>query len=109
MVDFLERLEKMREVIPKYSKAKAERIYIEQFRKSKKALLMRDQHALSLKTNAERESYAYSHKEYLELLTGLREAVEIEERYRWTLENLRIEVDVWRSREASKRAMESKI
>lgn len=107
--EFLDRLERMRDVIPKYAKAKAERIYIEQFRKAKIAMLMRDTYALTLKTSAEREAYAYSHKDYLTLLTGLKEATEIEEKHKWTLENLKIEVDVWRSSEASRRALESKI
>ena len=77
MDDYEERIEKLTKSIPEYAKAKAERVYIEQFRKSKKAILMRE--ALKLKTQSEKEQYAYAHPDYIELLKGLKEAVEIEE------------------------------
>lgn len=64
----------------KYAAAKADRAYIEQFRKSKKALLMNESTA---KSAVDREQYAYSHADYIQLLDGLREAIAIEERLKW--------------------------
>lgn len=84
-----------------FSKAKAQRVYLEEFRKTKKALLM----AQSTETAANaREQYAYAHPEYQELLAGLREAIEIEEKLRWDLIAAQTRVEIWRSEEATARA-----
>jgi hypothetical protein len=84
----------------KFAAAKAQRVYLEEFRKSKKAILMAQSQA---KTSAEREQHAYAHEDYLGLLGGLKAAVEVEEELRWRLEAARIRVEVWRSQEASNR------
>lgn len=83
-----------------YAKAKANVTYLEQFRKSKKAIIF--QNALG-NTIADKESFAYSHPEYLEVLEGLKEAVEEAERLRWMLVAAQARIDVWRSQEASNR------
>lgn len=84
-----------------FAKAKAERIYLEEFRKSKKAILMSQSTAEA--ANA-REQYAYSHPEYLSLLDGLKAAIEVEEKLRWDLIAAQTRVEIWRSEEASARA-----
>jgi hypothetical protein len=84
----------------KFASAKAARVYLEEFRKSKKALLMAQSTAEA--ANA-REQYAYSHAEYLALLDGLREAIEVEEAIKWSLTAAQLRVDIWRSEEASNR------
>ena len=83
-----------------YAKAKANVVYLEQFRKSKKALLFNKSIG---NTVADRENFAYSHQEYLDLLKGLQEAVEEAERLRWMLVAAQARIDVWRSQEASNR------
>lgn len=87
----------------KFAAAKAQRVYLEEFRKSKKALLMAQSPA---KSAVEREQYAYGHEDYLGLLGGLKAAVEIEEELKWRLEAARIRVEVWRSKEASNRSQD---
>lgn len=87
----------------KFAAAKAQRVYLEEFRKSKKALLMAQSTA---KTVSEREQYAYGHEDYLGLLGGLRAAVEIEENLKWQLEAAKIRVEIWRSKEASNRGQD---
>jgi len=87
----------------KFAEAKANRVFIEEYRKSKKALLMAQSSAEA--ANA-REQFAYGHDEYIELLNGLKSAVEIEEKLKWELEAARLRVDVWRSQEASNRNQE---
>lgn len=87
----------------KFAQAKAQRVYLEEFRKSKKALLMAQS---SAKSAVEREQYAYGHEDYLGLLGGLKAAVEVEEELKWRLEAARIRVEVWRSQEASNRNQE---
>ena len=87
----------------KYARAKAERIHIEHFRSSKKALLMGQCEEKAV--NA-REQYAYSHPEYIALLDGLKAAVEVEESLRWAQIAAQLRVEIWRSQEASNRAQE---
>lgn len=84
----------------RFAKAKGERVYLEEFRKSKKAILMGESGA---KTAAEREQHAYAHEDYLTLIKGLGEAVEIEEQLKWALEAARLRIEVWRTQEASNR------
>jgi hypothetical protein len=85
----------------KFAKAKAERIYLEEFRKSKKSLLMKQ----SLESSAvAQERDAYAHDEYLDLLDGLKAAVEIEEKLRWDLVAAQARVEIWRTEQANNRA-----
>jgi len=85
----------------KFAKAKAQRVYLEEFRKSKKALLMAESTADA--ANA-REQYAYAHPEYVALLEGIKQAVEVEEELRWHLVAAQARVEIWRSEEATNRA-----
>lgn len=87
----------------KFGKAKAARIYLEEFRKTKKALLMAqcDEKAVNA-----REQYAYAHPGYQQLLEGLKAAIEVEETIKWHMESARMRVDIWRSHEASNRNIE---
>ena len=84
----------------KFAKAKSERVYLEEFRKSKKAILMSQS---TLEAANAREQYAYSHPDYLALLDGLRAAVEVEEKLRWDLIAAQARIDIWRSQEATNR------
>lgn len=83
-----------------FAKAKAERIFLEEFRKSKKSLLMQNHKNESI---GAQEREAYAHPAYIKLLDGLRAAIEEEERLRWELVAAQAKVDVWRSQEASNR------
>lgn len=68
-----------------YAQAKSNRVYLEEYRKTLKAELMVEAEMNGKKTGQERESYAYSHDRYKQLLEGLKDAVFIEEKYRWKL------------------------
>lgn len=83
-----------------YAKAKAERIYLEEFRKSKKAILMKQSFE---ETIGGQEREAYAHPEYKELLEGIKAAVEIEEQLRWELVAAQARIDVWRTQQANAR------
>lgn len=87
----------------KFSAAKAQRVYLEEFRKSKKALLMAQSPA---KTSAEREQYAYGHEDYIGLLGGLKAAIEVEEKLRWDLIAAQARVEIWRTKSANNRAQD---
>lgn len=88
---------------PAFAKAKSERVYLEEFRKSKKAILMAQSSAEA--ANA-REQYAYAHDEYLSLLDGLRAAVETEEKLRWDLIAAQARVEIWRTEQANNRGQD---
>lgn len=99
-------VEELWKAAPAHAKAKGERVYLEEFRKSKKALLMRQAEIDGHKTAAAQEREAYSHPEYVALLEALRAAVEAEELARWRLVSCQAAVEVWRSQEASNRRIE---
>ena len=92
---------------PEFGKAKAQRVYLEEFRKSKKAMLMRQALMNGIEAANAQEREAYANQEYRDLLEGLAAAIETEETLRWKLEAARITVEVWRSQEATNR-MQSK-
>ncbi len=94
-------IHKMRSIISEYAKAKAERKYLEEFRKSKKAILMGE---LPGAVGHVREAYAYSHPDYIKVLEGIKEAVETEEDLGWRLKTAEFEIDIWRTRQANSRA-----
>lgn len=89
---------------PVYAKAKAERVYLEHFRKSKKALLMKDAEVKEgLKTSAAQETAAYADPAYMELLEGLRNATYLEENARWKLVAAQAQIEIYRTESANNR------
>jgi hypothetical protein len=85
---------------PLYAKAKAERMYLEEFRKSRKAQLMSQ---AGTEVLGKQETFAYAHAEYIEILEGIREAVEIEEKHRWMMTAAQARIEVWRTEQYSAR------
>lgn len=103
-INIFKALDFIRDNAPAYAKAKAERIYLEEFRKTKKALCMRAAEAAGANAVNAQERDAYADPEYQKLLLALRTAVEEEERLRWLIVGAQVKVEVWRSLEANKRA-----
>jgi len=89
-----------------FAKAKAERVYIENYLRSKKSLIMAKSSAKSV---AAAEVDAYADPEYIGLLEGLKEAVEAEEKLKWMLTAAQLKVEIWRSQEATNRAIDSNV
>jgi hypothetical protein len=87
----------------KYAEAKAQRIYLEEFRKTKKALLMKDAMARGIDSAVAQEREAYAHLEYADLLKGLMVAIEKEETLKWMLVAAQMKVDIYRTEEATNR------
>ena len=102
-IDPQKHLRRMWEGAPQLAKAKAERVYMEEYRKTLKALLMKGSGA---KSAVEQERDAYAHPDYIAHLQGLRAAVEAEETLRWRMVTDSASVEVWRSQEASNRTMD---
>ena len=103
MNDIEELIHAWRDNVAEYAGAKAETVYLSEFRKSKKAILMVKAQEKGVKTGQEREAYAYSHKDYLELLQGLRAATEKSEELKYRMIIAERRCDIWRTKEASGR------
>lgn len=100
-IDIFHTLEYIKNTAQKYAKAKAERMYVEEYRKTLKAKIMSEDK--SQPVNAQ-ERNAYSHPYYEQHLLAIKEAVEIEEELRWKLIAAQAMVEVWRSLSANQRA-----
>jgi hypothetical protein len=85
-----------------YAKAKATRIYLEQYRKSLKALRMIEADG----TDKTRESVAYANEEYIANIEALGNAVEIEETIKWKMIAAQAMVEVWRTQQANNRTID---
>lgn len=96
----------MRDQAPAYAKAKADRIFLEEMRKSKKSILMKVAETKGYNTAAAQEREAYADPEYVQLLEGLKVAVEQEETLRWRMVAAQVKTEVWRSLEATNRAID---
>ena len=88
-----------------YAKAKATRVYLEQFRKSKKAILIQE---APQGTAQSKEAYAYSHADYIALLDALRDAVQQEEELRYMIKAAELKFEQWRTEQATRRAEHSR-
>jgi hypothetical protein len=84
----------------RFADAKADRVHLEEFRKSKKAMLMAESGESAV--NA-REQFAYAHADYVALLDGLKAAVAVEEKLKWDLIGAQLRVEIWRTESANSR------
>ena len=96
----------IRDKAPAYGEAKAHRVYLDEFRKSKKALLMKNALEMGYEAANAQEREAYADPAYLQLLKGLAAAIEKEETLRWEIEAARLDVEIWRTREATNRVQD---
>ena len=97
------RLAEMRDKSAIYAKAVAEKNYLEKFRESQLAILMKDYETLGHKTAAAQEREARADSKYTGVLESLRTATEISEKLRWELEILKLGVAVWQTTQANER------
>ena len=90
-----------------YAQAEANKIYMEEMRKTIKAEQMQIAETEGeCKTAAMQEREAYASARYKTHLVALREAVEKRERLRWMLIAAQARIEVWGSQEASNRHVE---
>ena len=93
----------IRDKAPAYGEAKAQRVYLEEYKRTKRALLMKDALRLGIESAAAQEREAYADPAYHQLLKGLAVAIEAEETLKWEMESARLDIEIWRSREATNR------
>ena len=96
-------LNHLRDFAPKLAKAKSNQVYLEQFRKTKKALLMVEAQEKGITAGNKQEVYAYAHPEYLELLVGLKVAVEEHEELKHLQIAANLKIECWRTIQANNR------
>lgn len=85
---------------PKFAKAKAERVFIENYLRTIKSRLMQNEAG----TLGNKEAYAYAHPDYEAQLKGLQAATEQEENLKFMLLAAQMRFDTWKTNEFSKRA-----
>lgn len=94
-------LDYIRDNAKAYAQAKANVVYMTEYRKTIKATLMA---SCSEKTESAKETFAYSHPDYKEHLKALQQAVAEAEFLRWRMVAAEAKIEVWRSLESSARA-----
>lgn len=87
-----------------FATAQAQAEHLSEFRKSKKALLMREAELQGIKTAAIQEREAYAHADYVALLHGLKAATEQALSCKWRLEIARMRFEWARTKAATRRA-----
>jgi hypothetical protein len=93
----------IRDKAPAYGEAKAQRVYLEEYKRTKRALLMKDALRLGIESAAAQEREAYADPAYHQLLKGLAVAIEAEETLKWEMESARLDIEIFRTREATNR------
>jgi hypothetical protein len=96
-----EALDFIRDNAKTIAEARKNVIYLTEYRKSLKSLLMNECKGLSQSAS---ESYAYAHESYIQHLQVLADAVYEAERLRWLMVGAEAKIEVWRSLESSARA-----
>ena len=75
-------------------------MFLEEFRRSKHAQL---KSLAGTEVLGKQDTFAYAHPEYIQILEGIREAVEKEETYRWMMTAAQAKIEVWRTQQYSAR------
>lgn len=84
----------------KAAKARAERVYCEEFRKTIKSLQMQQHEG---KPIGIQERNAYASAEYQQHLEALKIAVQMDEACRWGMVAAQATLDAWRTQQANRR------
>ena len=91
----------MRDSAPKAAKAKAERIYVEEYKHVVKSQIMRENDDKSL---GAQEAIAYADPRFTQHLEAIKEAVEKDEYHRWMLKAAEAKLEAWRTQCSNQRA-----
>ncbi len=98
MDDVLKRIDAL---APEYAKAKADSYQLQEFKKTQRAMLYGQ--AVG-KTVADKEHWVSVRPEVTKTINGIAVAIEKEEKLRWELKRCELEIDIWRTEQATRRA-----
>lgn len=93
----------LREGAEEAAQARANRIYMEEFRKSLKAQIMAEHNEMAI---GAQEREAYSDKRYLDHLEALKIAVHADEKARFLRQAAIAKIDAWQTQSANHRGMD---
>lgn len=93
-------LDFMRDNARKAAQAKAERVYMTEYRKSVKAQIMRENEDKAL---GAQEAIAYADARYLTHLKALRDAVEADEYFDWMRVSAEAKISAWQTQSRNQR------
>jgi hypothetical protein len=102
------RMDALRTLIVKHANAKRDRVHLEQFRKVKVALLMREAEAAGFASLGAQEREALANLEYRQLIQDLADATGTETETWWTLQLEQWKFEAWRTQMASDRMEKSR-
>lgn len=102
------RLDTIRKDVAAYAKARADLVYLDEYRKSHLAILMKEYEAKGFSAVSAQEREGRADPRYIVTLQGLREATEIAEQKRWELKIVEMQFEKWRTQEATRRAEKSR-
>lgn len=97
------RMQELRDLAAKYATAAAQRAYLEEFRKSKLAILQK-KYMANFDSVAAQEREARADDEYLKILDGLKVAVHDSEKAYWELQIARMGAGLWQTQQANQRS-----
>lgn len=83
------------------AQAKANRIYMEEYRKVVKSQIMRENQNIPIGTQ---EAIAYCDPRYDQHLKAMRDAIEKDEYNRWMMTAAEAKIEAWRTQQANARA-----
>ena len=86
------------------AQARANRVYMEEFRKTVKARLMQEAIQKGVGAIGAQEAYAYAHPDYIAHLTAIKQAVEADEEARWNQIAAQARIEAWRTMSSNQRA-----
>lgn len=98
-------LQRYRDLADMYAPARAQRGYLEDYKKSVLALLMKDaERTKGITTSSGQEREALAHDQYVKLLDDLKASVFEEEKIRYHMKAVEWEIEIWRTKQANERA-----
>ena len=97
-------MQQLRETSVKWANAHGQKEYLEEFKKSKLAILMKGSEVGGFSTAAAQEREARAHPDYIALLEGLKVATIAAETLRWELRLAEASIEIWRTKQANARA-----
>ena len=99
-----EMLERYRQLAERYAPARAKREYLDEYKKSLLAVLMKKHEKLGFTSAVSQEREARADGDYIKLLNELEFAIHEEEKLRYHIKAVEIEIEVWRTKSANQRA-----
>ena len=95
-------LDFLRESLEQVAKAKAQRYFLEEYRKSLKSIIMKEHQD---KPVSAQEREAYADPRYITHLTGIKEAIKVDEALRLRRIHSEAVIEAWRTYNANIRSM----